>query len=178
MAFSIYTLIGPWTNGAAPALSAANMELIDQGIRNAMFPPSVSVRHTANQSCLDATYTTLTFDTEIFDTETMHSTGTNPERITIPTGATGRYLVTGTIEWASNATGYREIQFRVNGTTGSGRTQVPAVNGAPTVIDATALLQLSAADYVEMRARQNSGGALNVVTNSVLSPVFSAVRVS
>lgn len=178
MAFSTYTLIGPWTDDAAPDLDAANMTLIDQGIRNAMFPPSVSVRHTANQATVTATYLTLTFDTEIFDTETMHSTGTNPERITIPTGATGRYLVTGTAEFASNATGYREVLLRINGTTSSGRQMMPAVNGAVTVVEATALLQLSAADYVEMRVRQSSGGALDVVTNSLLSPIFSAVRVS
>lgn len=176
MAFP-YVKIGPWTNGIAPFLSAANATLLDDGIYNAQFPPTCKVRHSANQSILDTTYTTLTFDTELWDHADfpMHAAG-NPTRLTAPVA--GKYLVSGSAEFASNATGLREVVLYFNGTTIHTRVQIAALSGAVTVLNITDQLSLAAADYVELRVRQTSGGALNVVTSGVHSPILSAVRVA
>jgi hypothetical protein len=70
-----YVKVGPWTNGAAPALSAANMTLIDDGIYDPQFPPSVRVTHSVAQSIASGAFATLAFDTETFDSHGMHDTG-------------------------------------------------------------------------------------------------------
>ena len=46
----------------------------------------------ANQTIASAAITALSFDSESFDTGTMHDTSINPTRITIPAGASGNYI--------------------------------------------------------------------------------------
>lgn len=175
MAFP-YVKIGPWTNGSAPALSAANMTLLDDGIFDAQNPPNVRVRHSTTQATADATYLTLTFDTEEFDTHAMHSTGTNPTRLT--SVAAGYYLVIGQIGFAANATGYREAMIFKGGTTVVARAVILAAPAVPpTHVIVTGVVSLASAEYVELRARQNSTGALNV-TGGVGETSFSATRIA
>lgn len=45
------------------------------------------------QEIFDATVTTLVWDDEVFDTDSFHDSGTNPERITIPVSKSGYYQV-------------------------------------------------------------------------------------
>ena len=49
----------------------------------------------------------VTFDTERFDTDTIHSTSTNTSRLTINTG--GKYLIGGAVTFTANATGQRQL---------------------------------------------------------------------
>ena len=48
--------------------------------------------------------------------------------------------------------------------------------GDTTIIPVTTIYQLTAGDYVEVRAYQNSGGALNVNSTANYSPEFWMVR--
>lgn len=103
--------------------------------------------------------TALTWDSELFDVGGLHSTGTNPSRITVPTGGdTGLWLLTGVVQWDGNTTGQRQIQIRKGGaasalTTVSGPDysfgiiqQVVAVDSDPSV-----------GDYYELLVFQDSG---------------------
>lgn len=119
--------------------------------------------------------TALTFDSETYDVGNLHSTSVNTGRITV--SDPGIYVFTGHVEFASNATGVRQLFIRRNGTEALGVILVPAVSGAVTVLSVATEFLMSAGDYVELVALQTSGGNLNVNASNFYSPYFTAVRV-
>ena len=137
--------------------------------------PTCRVYNSANISITTSgTAQALTFDSERFDVGGCHSTSVNTGRITVPSGAGGKWQIGGSVEFASNSTGYRQVYIRLNGTTAIGNVAVSANATAATQLNVTALWALSAGDYVELVVVQTSGGALNVTTNSAWSPEFWA----
>lgn len=120
---------------------------------------SVKVHNSANQSCANNTETLLTWDTEDWDTNNLHSTSSNTSRLTCQVA--GKYLVCGTIEFAENATGFRQVAVRKNGTD-QGYTTTPGTATDTADVTFLYILDLAVNDYVEVTAMQNSGGALNV----------------
>ncbi|KKL75014.1 hypothetical protein LCGC14_2059110, partial [marine sediment metagenome] len=70
-----------------------------------------------NSAAITLTTTTdtgLTFDQEDYDTDTIHDTGSNTNRLTATTA--GKYIITGAARFAANATGTRRLGIRLNGT--------------------------------------------------------------
>lgn len=125
-------------------------------------PPRTRLRNTATVSTNTSTYTAMTWDTEVEDTDGMHSTSTNTSRITIVT--TGYYQLSGGIGWAANSTGQRRAWWHVNGTgVLGGLVTIPAGTATEMAIPAaTITLSLTAGDYVELFGWQNSGGTLDM----------------
>lgn len=74
-----------------------------------------SVYHSLDQSVAHITPTTLTWDSEAYDTNDIHSTVTNPSRLTVRTA--GKYLVWATVVWEANGAGDRNIEIKKNGQT-------------------------------------------------------------
>lgn len=132
------------------------------------------VYHSANQSLSSGSATPLSFDSERFDTDAYHDTSTNNSRITIPANMGGKYLITGHVAFAADATGYREINVFLNGTTDIANHRTSALSGVSTIMSVATVYSLAATDYVELRAFQNSGGALNASAIGNLSPEFTA----
>ncbi len=61
---------------------------------------------------------TVFFNSEAFDTDSIHSTVSNTGRLTVPAGVT-KIRLTGHVAWQANADpGYRRIRFRKNGVNG------------------------------------------------------------
>ena len=139
-------------------------------------PPYCSVYASANISITtSAVAQAITFDTELTDNLSMHSVVSNTSRINVPSGGAGLYLIGGLIRFASNATGYRQVEFRLNGATSLHITRVPTVTtGVPTYVSATLLYPLADFDYVELMAAQSSGGALNAEANGTAGMNFWA----
>lgn len=135
-------------------------------------------RASGNVSIADATWTDLAFNDENHDNGDMHSVDTNTERITIPTGYGGKYLLTATVQFASNNTGYRGIAFFLNNTTVIAQHTQPAVNGDVTNLNLSKEVILAAGDYVTCRVYQNSTGALNSEYAASLAPEFTAQLLS
>lgn len=135
---------------------------------------SARVFHSANQSLTDATVTVLAFDSERFDTDTIHDTATNNSRLTATTA--GKYWIHGQVNYADNATGRRDLTIRLNGTTTIADVRVNPISGADTTVEVSTFYDLSATDYVELLAFQNSGGALNVQAVAQQSPEFMMFR--
>lgn len=108
-------------------------------------------------------------DLEIFDPDEFHDGSTNPERLTVPTGLDGRYIVIGSIRWVSNATGRREITVRhknSSGTTQYSKQVVDeAVNGDDTRQVVNWIFDAVAGDFFEMFVLQTSGGDLDASGN-------------
>ena len=137
--------------------------------------PRARASNSANLTIANNTNTVVTYDTEVFDTGGLYAAGT-PNRFTITQA--GLYLITGSIEWSnSTTTGKRTFGIYVNGTL-----QIAAVDdGITTHTNAveqniSALYLLAAADYVQLKAYQTSGGNLDIVQQDY-SPIFSIVLI-
>lgn len=130
-----------------------------------MNPPRCNAYTTAAVPCATGVSTLVPMDTESWDTDSMHSS-TNDSRITINT--TGQYLVTFYGRFLSNATGYRQLNFRKNsaGNAAGGSTMstiaVAAANGTLTFLTRTFELNCLAGDHFELFALQNSGVSLSL----------------
>jgi len=105
------------------------------------------------------TYTALNMNTEQFDTDNYHSTSSNTSRMTIPTGKSGKFLITASVYyegyngWANSAIRlYKNGSYIIanqnfaNGTTGGAFTMM-----LNQVVNATA------GDYFEIYVWQNTG---------------------
>ncbi len=151
--------------GAATAPFTDSNWTIEQtahSLSSATQPRCVAFNNTV-QSINDSTLTVLTFNAEDVDVGAMHSTSANTSRLTVPTGAGGFYQIIGASAFANNATGTRALEIFKNGTTALQYGQVVnAGAGSLVVINVIWCGNLAAADYVELRAQQNSGGALDI----------------
>jgi hypothetical protein len=126
---------------------------------------SCRVRKSTTQAIANDTPTILSWDTEDYDTDGMHSTVTNNSRITIITA--GKYVVTANAKFATSiaaGTGAR-IEILLNGTTvlasqstGAVGTSAPSVN----VVDAR---DFASGDYIEVQVYHNSGGSEDIDNN-------------
>ena len=114
--------------------------------------------------------TVLNFN-ETIDTNAFHSDVTNPSRVTIPAGYGGKYLLVAIMRYADNATGYRSIYFRKNGSAAP-VVFIPTGSGFATVVTASSLQTAVATDYFEIAARQGSGGNLNVENDTIFSAIY------
>lgn len=125
------------------------------------------VHTSANVSIPDSTSTAVAFNTEDYDTSTIHDNVTNNTRLTVPSGVTKIRLSAG-VKWANNATGRRSIVLNKNGAAFQGQGAMTVDAGASINHElnvTTGVIAVSAADYFEVIAFQDSGGALNVLSN-------------
>lgn len=105
----------------------------------------------------------ILWDTELYDTDTMHSTSSNTGRITC--NAAGLYLITGILGFAANSTGYRRVDLRKNGTIFA-TVSLAATATLSAAVPISAYVQLSVGEYVQMYGTQTSGGALATVAGT------------
>lgn len=130
------------------------------------------VYNSANISIPNNSFTALTFDSERFDTDSIHSTVVNTSRLTIQTA--GKYIIVGQVRFAAAAGGRRQIRIFLNGATiiSSVEPNVVADGTANPKLIATTIYDLAVGEYVELEAFQDSGGAINVLTSANFSPEF------
>ena len=105
------------------------------------------VTQSAGQSITASTLTALAFNTEAYDTDTLHDTVTNNSRINF--NSTGYYRVTGVVSTDANAAVWGGI--RLNGSTyiyklGAGNAGASTANG----IQVAFTYLFTAADYIEL----------------------------
>ena len=138
--------------------------------------PAVRLSNSVNIDPAPATWVALTFDTETYDTDELHSLVTNTGRITIPANADGIYLIGGNVEFNSAlGAGHAEfgIEIRLNGATVICREFAnPNRTGSDISIDIDGPYLLAATDYIELLAYTEKD--LDVQATPVYSPVFWA----
>ena len=116
----------------------------------------------AVQSISTGVWTAVTFDTEVYDTNSLHSTTTNTSRITIPTGLTGKYLFTGNIVFSASATGVRGINLYKDGSTYKEIFMDSASSSYSTIQSWSIITSAVAGSYYETFVYQESGGSINL----------------
>lgn len=113
------------------------------------------VKATATTSISTGSTTSISFDTELHDTDGFFApTSTN---IVIPTGFAGRYLITANGNIAFNASGARVISIYINGTL---NISAPMAAGNPQSGGISRVLTLAAGDVITIRIFQDSGVSL------------------
>jgi len=128
------------------------------------------VYHSVTQNIPSDAWTTLTFNSERYDTDAIHDLTTNPSRLTSKTA--GKYEIGACVGFESNATGLRVVVININGTPSIGQNRSPAVSGGDTVLSAACVYELAVNDYVEVRVYQNSGVALLALSIGNVFPEF------
>lgn len=134
-----------------------------------------SLYKSASQSISNDTLTTVTFDSEFFDTDGYHSTSTNTSRITIPTAKAGKFLFVANVLWAANATGMRNMRLKKNGADVTEFCFNASSAGAGSTMF-TFLIEAADADYFEATCYQNSGGARTINGTATDGTYFQAIR--
>lgn len=134
--------------------------------------PICSVTHSVVQAINNNVYTAQLFDTDLTDTDLMHSTSSNTDRITVVKA--GLYMVIPKAHYIANATNQRACKLTLNGVDVAGSVTVANNCGTQgtSILGPTQLLQLAVNDILRMLVWQNSGGALNTEAGS---PLFTAM---
>lgn len=138
----------------------------------------IRLTHSANQNVASGgTGSALAFDTEGNTNPAMHSTVTTNSRITVP--MQGFYVISGSAEFAANATGLRRLIVRRNGATGISNEmfvqEARAAASGTTRISLGCVIRFAAGDFFQLVAFQDSGATLAVTGNGNHQPHFSAV---
>lgn len=135
-----------------------------------------SVYNTSNQNVATATTVALLFNSEYFDSDNFHSTSTNTDRFTIPSGKDGKYLINAFFTYEGLQGGRRNIRLFKNGST-LNDLYTTSSGGFDTSVFLTTIVNAVAGDYFDIRAFQNSGGTVPVFGTSgyVGSNEFSIV---
>lgn len=143
-------------------------------------PPTCRAFHSTTQSIASNSNTVLSFNSERFDTDSMHDTITFNSRITIKTA--GVYVVTAMGAFAA-AADYTAIgiHLRVNGSVFIGVQFIGTVADATFAypIQVTSTWKFAVNDYVEalMIQKNSAAAARNTVAASSYVPEFSAAWV-
>lgn len=136
--------------------------------------PHVILTQGTIQAIATGTFTGLLFDVEVRDNDGVHSTVTNTSRITCVTA--GWYEFGGNVGWAANASALsRRSRWAINGTAVNGTevTSIP-ITGAASYPAKTDSAFLTAGDYLELHAFQDTGANLNTaVTGAAISRVWA-----
>lgn len=154
---------GTWINstpsgGSAPAFFGARVyRSTNQSVGSSSYPVNIS------------------FSATRWDTDTMWSSG-SPTRLTVHTA--GKYLATAGVEFAGSSAGTsRQLQLRVNAATIIAMSSHGPIGTATINMNASAVWDFAINDYVEVIAYQDSGAAINVLTDAAFSPEFSMAKI-
>jgi hypothetical protein len=154
-------------NGAVNAAKVLNGSLGTNEFSSSI--PAARVTNSSDQAIDPAA--TLAFNTELYDTASMHGSANN-SRLTAP--VTGVYAITAQIDWEADSTGAdRAATLRKNG--GStisfdDRSPDPANE---TVVNLTTQALLQAGDFIAVDVSQSSGTPVDVLGNGDYTPEFS-----
>jgi hypothetical protein len=126
-------------------------------------PPCVKAVRATAQALTNAAWTSLQFNAaDEFDNDAMHNPASNNTRIVI--NRPGAYLFGGNGNVAANATAFRGIRIRKNGSEANiiaDHWPYRGSAGFGTRMGILSLHRFDAGDYFEVQVWQNSGGALN-----------------
>ena len=159
-----------WVTGEV--VTAANLNLYVrlnlEALRN---DPAALVFNSAAISVPNAATTFLTFNSEHYDNDGIHSTVTNTGRLTCVTPSV--YNIHAFAIFAAGAGASQlAVNVRLNGTTQIEAIEMPRNGAAATDIPLTFPWKLAAGDYLEMSVFQAVGAALNI------TPRFGMTRES
>lgn len=170
-----YTTPRTWVAGEVVTAALLNTHLRDN-ISFVANPPACRAYHNVNVSMANSAETVVSLNSERWDTDAMHSTVTNNNRIMVNTS--GLYLVTFNFKFAASATGER--MGRIRWTSGVSTIVIgeewdnSPSGGQPMATAIATVYKAAVADYFDTSVFQTSGGALNLLSDNNNSPELTA----
>jgi hypothetical protein len=121
-------------------------------------------------------WTSLTFNSERWDTANLHETATNSGRLKAP--AAGKYYIFANITWETPiGTGLWGLRLQLNGKTVIAEQTLPNTAAQFRIsMSVGTLYALAAGDYVEAQVFQNNGNPLLIRSISATSPEFGMAK--
>lgn len=147
----------------------------DAAIAAALYTQGARVYHSLDQLIPTATTTVLSFNSERYDTDNIHSTVANNSRLTCKTA--GKYIIVANVRWASGTASARAVYIKLNGTTWIGMVQMRLAATDIMFMITDTIYNLAVNDYVEVYVEQYTGGNLNVQAAANYSPEFMMQRI-
>ena len=138
--------------------------------------PAVRVRQAAGQNIPAGLPVLLTWDTEDFDTDTMHDLGANTDRLTCVTG--GIHLIILDVQFAFDSAGIRGLIVKLNGGAATIATAWYMPTTLITSLHVSTLYRLAPGDYVGAFAYHSLVHALSLDATAGATPCFSALWVA
>lgn len=162
--------VGTGANTAARvAIGASGLVLKSNGTTAAWAFPAFrgakvwnSGTQTMNGSGTNGGVTTLTFDSEEYDTDAFHDTSSNTGRLTIPAGMTGKYEI-GFMAYGTPLSAGTTIDIYVNAAIATHHgMRVARTDTATGTWVGNAQASLTAADYLELRLTNPNAGTFTI----------------
>jgi len=130
-----------------------------------------------NTSITSASHYDVDFDSEVYDTDSIHDTVTNNTRLTVPTGVTKVRLTANVhMQLSATATKFLEVTITKNGSSAFNMARavalMPDVSNGTGLCITTGILTAVATDYYEITVWHNEGSALNLLGGDVYSSWF------
>jgi hypothetical protein len=175
LATPTYTTPTTWADGNVVTAAQLNAQLRDNVARLST-PVACQAVRSSNLAITTATVTSVTLTaTDNWDTDSIHSTSSNPSRFTIPTGQDGTYRVDACVVFEPSASGtIRYMRLIKNGAVIAAD---PAylldasslISGVwSCILNGTREVAVVAGDYLEVQVYHDKGSNLNV-TNAMIS---------
>lgn len=125
-----------------------------------------------------------TGDETVFDTHGFHSHSTNADRIIIPAGLGGVYIVNACVQFSLNASGSRRLKLRFFKSNGVAYSVLPsaalfAVSNMETCVNITSgPVLMEGLDYFVVAAIQSAGVPLNIVGEAPYRTFVNIFRIA
>lgn len=159
----------------APWFDNDPVRKVDLEALEALYKIGARVTHGTSQSIANGVSTILAFNSERYDTDTIHDIAVSNSRLTCKTA--GKYLIIGNVNWQGNATERRSMKFRLNATTDIARfTMAASITAGVDLILAT-IYDLAVNDFIEISVYQASGAPLLITKSLNFSPEFMMQRI-
>jgi hypothetical protein len=136
--------------------------------------PQARAEFTSPQGISDNTFTSLCFDTAVFDNDNVWggdpgpgTCGASGSKTKLIAPVAGVYEVNASVQWDTNSTGARVLRIQKNASTDLVTDQRTAIGF--TANSASTMVKLAAGDFVQALVLQNSGGSLNALGISTTS---------
>lgn len=160
----------PWSTGEV--LTAADL---NAGIDN---HPRCDLYQTTNLTITNQVITAVTWNSERYDTHSLHSTSSNTSRVTVPAGWAGVWLFTASVELSAGGAFDIILYLRKNGANTDIFARQTGANETFHSLTVAGMINLAVGDYVEVAVWQNVGGnaTLNGTnTTQRFDPGFQAI---
>ena len=119
-------------------------------------------RDGTSQSISNNTFTAVLFNAEDYDTDSIHSTSSNTDRFTVPTGKDGKWAISASVLFGGSSSGERRIAIYKNGATANTDNRLSGQGSAGQTMAVNSVFNLVATDYLSIYVYQDSGGSLNL----------------
>lgn len=124
--------------------------------------PRAHAYRSASISVPTSTLTAITWNTDLYDTDSIHDTASVTSRFTVPTGMAGMWFVSYSLAFDPSGTGTRTTFLLTSAGSRRYAEQTHNADGSSIQMNSgAAMIEMAAAEYVELWAFQDSGSTLS-----------------